>query len=1037
MDHASGRLKALFHEASELLPSRRREFLDSACGSDTSLREDLETLLAARQEMGEYLAQPTIGAAHAGDRAGEYAPGSRIGPYTLLDLMGEGGFGVVYKAEQREPVRRTVALKIIKLGMDTRQVIARFEQERQALALMDHPNIARVLDAGATQAGRPYFVMDLVAGEPITHYCDAHRLTVKERLEVFAHLCHAVQHAHQKGIIHRDLKPSNILVTIADDKPVPKIIDFGIAKATGARLTDLTLVTEHRALIGTPEYMSPEQAEMGGVDIDTRTDIYSLGVLLYELLTGVTPFESKKLRSAAWDELQRIIRELEPPRPSTRLPANTQMLSEVGEKRDTPPARLTRLIRGDLDWIVMKAIEKDRSRRYETASALAADIQRHLAGEPVLAAPPGALYRAGKFLRRHRVQAVAGSLVAASLLAAVVGTTTFAVQARRRAQETERVADFQARMLSTIRVPGIGSRLREDLLHEAEEAWQRQRTTGAEIDQRRELLTALLADSNFTNTAIRDLDGNIFVPALAAIEQEFADQPLVKARLLQHLADACRSLSLLDRAGEAQTEALRIRAEILGKRHLDTATSLAGMAMVLVEQAKHAAAQPYAEEALAVRRVALGEDHPDTVRATYLLVDVLRWRNKLDRAEELIRNVYDRQRRALGENDPRTLESLFRLGRVIFYREDNRFYEAARLIEASAPRLRAALGDDDEITITAIQTLGTIRAWQGRLDESAALLGDVLQIMHRQLGDDNWLTWNTADTLGEALYEQGRVAEAEPLIEDGLKGLRRIRGWDEHHALGALEDLAKLRLLQGRLAEAEASIRETREGCGWTPRLEFLLARILDRAGDPEKSAEADDLRRTCIDTYIAKYGAQDLRTFGMLDGAAWNLYLSGRAEDGEPWARQAVEGFRAPALAVDHGRDTGMMDALNTLATILRDTGRPEEALPLFEEIRRTRGAAGGVKHRLAVETWVRHAECLSMLGRNTDAERELVECTRALSDAGYPTIPFQVIKAIIRFYDGWNTAEPGMGHGAQAAEWRRRLPCFPGQVDPPPAGG
>src|SRR3989440_2613661 len=350
------------------------------------------------------------------------ALGTKIGHYKLLQLIGEGGFGSVYMAEQLHPVRRKVALKIIKLGMDTRQVIARFEAERQALAMMDHPNIAKVLDAGATETGRPYLVMELVKGVPITQYCDTNNVSTRERLDLFVAVCRAVQHAHQKGIIHRDIKPSNILVTMADGIPIPKVIDFGIAKATQNPLTDKTLFTEYRALVGTPEYMSPEQAEMAGIDIDTRSDIYSLGVLLYELLTGTTPFDAKELRSKGAPEIQRIIREVDPPKPSTRL--NTLATAvEVAAHRRTDPAKLNRIVRGELDWIVMRCLEKDRTRRYETANMLASDITKYLRDEPIAAGPPGTAYQLRKLAHRDKWPlAMAGGLAAALLLAIVVTT---------------------------------------------------------------------------------------------------------------------------------------------------------------------------------------------------------------------------------------------------------------------------------------------------------------------------------------------------------------------------------------------------------------------------------------------------------------------------------------------------------------------------------------------------------------------------------------------------------------------------------------
>ena len=403
-------VEELYHKAKVLDPADRASFLDEECADALDLRAEVESLLAhSDQGTSQLHLRPS-------DEDGEITivdrgrlsegPGTRIGPYKILQQIGEGGFGVVYMAEQEEPVQRRVALKIIKLGMDTKQVIARFEAERQALAMMEHPNIAKVFEAGATETGRPYFVMELVKGITITEYCDRNNLKTRQRLDLFLQVCSAIQHAHQKGVIHRDIKPSNVLVTLHDTRPVPKVIDFGIAKATSRRLTEKTLFTEFRHFVGTPEYMSPDQAEISGLDIDTRTDIYSLGVLLYELLTGTTPFDSATLRKAAYGEIQRILREVEPPKPSTRLDTLAEEGTDIAKRRRGEPGALSRLMRGDLDWIVMKAIEKDRTRRYQSASEFAADVQRYLQKQPVLAGPPSVIYKFRKFVLRHQLGVV-------------------------------------------------------------------------------------------------------------------------------------------------------------------------------------------------------------------------------------------------------------------------------------------------------------------------------------------------------------------------------------------------------------------------------------------------------------------------------------------------------------------------------------------------------------------------------------------------------------------------------------------------------
>src|SRR2546423_6866071 len=430
----------VFNGALQLPVNERAGYLSETCRDDIELHHRVATLLEAHGRAGAFLEEPG-GGASAGSvapaqrqpnaRRGELAAAARrretcgdhVGRYKLLQQIGEGGCGIVYMAEQEEPVRRRVALKVIKLGMDTKQVIARFEAERQALAMMDHPNIATVLDAGATERGRPYFVMELVRGMKITDFCDADRLSTEARLRLLIQVCHAIQHAHQKGVIHRDIKPTNILVPVNDGVPVPKVIDFGIAKATQGRLTDQTFFTAFEQFIGTPAYMSPEQAVLTSVEVDTRSDIYSLGVLLYELLTGQTPFVEKELLASGLDEMRRTIREKDPVRPSTRLSAMAgNDLAKVARNRQSQPPQLIHLMRGDLDWIVMKCLQKDRARRYETANALATDLERHLNHQPVLARPDTRTYRMAKFVRRHRASAMFAAVVFIALIGGLTGT---------------------------------------------------------------------------------------------------------------------------------------------------------------------------------------------------------------------------------------------------------------------------------------------------------------------------------------------------------------------------------------------------------------------------------------------------------------------------------------------------------------------------------------------------------------------------------------------------------------------------------------
>jgi serine/threonine protein kinase len=514
--------ESVFEDALEIQdPGERAAFLDRACAHNPGLRRNVESLLAA-YGAGQFLEAPAPALDVTVDEpAVPERPGTVLGLYKLLEQVGEGGFGVVFRAEQTQPVRRQVALKVLKPGMDTRQVVARFEAERQALALMDHPNIAKVFDGGEAASGRPYFVMELVPGVPITDFCDQGRLPVRERLELFAGVCLAVQHAHQKGIIHRDLKPSNVLVTLRDSTPVAKVIDFGIAKALGQQPTDKTLFTHCAQLVGTPLYMSPEQAQMSGLDIDTRTDIYALGVLLYELLTGSTPFEPKRLLEAGFDEVRRIIREEEPPRPSTRLSTSGQAAATVSANRRSDPKRLNQLFRGELDWIVMKALDKDRTRRYETASAFAADVQRYLRDEPVQACPPSAWYRCRKFGRRNKAALVTAAAVASLVLLAFVGLTSATLRTRQEKQRADENA-----------APARAAQARAD---ESARAAARQR------DLARETLETLVFDVQGQLTELEEDQ---------RFKEQFADAGATR-RLKKHLlGQALAGLQLVTRGAE-------------------------------------------------------------------------------------------------------------------------------------------------------------------------------------------------------------------------------------------------------------------------------------------------------------------------------------------------------------------------------------------------------------------------------------------------------------------------------------------------------
>jgi eukaryotic-like serine/threonine-protein kinase len=575
-----------------------------------------------------------------------------IGPYRLTRQIGEGGMGVVYHAQQLHPIRRDVALKVIKPGMDSRQVVARFEGERQALAVMDHPNIARVFDAGTTPNGRPYFAMELVDGIPITQYCDSKRLSIRDRIELFIRICQAIQHAHQKGIIHRDIKPSNILVTNHEGEPVPKVIDFGLAKALGHQLSDASIMTNVGVVVGTPDYMSPEQAEMTRQDVDTRSDVYSLGALLYELLTGTTPLDRARLADAPYVDVLQRIREEEPQRPSARFKHSSSSV-ETAARRQTDAARLPKLLHRELDWITMKALQKDRTRRYETVNGLARDLQGYLEGDPVEAGPPSATYRLGKFVRKHRVWLGTAAAFAALLLAGVVVSAWLAIRANHAEQEARAVNDF----------------LQKDLLAQAGASQQAQPDVKPDPDLK--VRTAL------DRASMR-------------IEGKFGKQPLVEASIRQTIGVTYSDLGIYPEAQRNLERSVELRSRSLGDSHPDTLDSMFSLGTVLEHQGKFANAEQLFSRILEKERYLLGEEHPQTLKTMYAVAGILGTQSKYAEAEAMYRTLVPVQRRVLGGQDIVTLKSTGNLAAI--YHFQRKYAEAEPLYKAAIDGLRQVRG---------------------------------------------------------------------------------------------------------------------------------------------------------------------------------------------------------------------------------------------------------------------------------------------------------------------------------------------------------
>jgi serine/threonine protein kinase/tetratricopeptide (TPR) repeat protein len=815
-NHERDLLLRLFGKALELPPAARPAWLDSKCGVDAELKQQLQAMLAAAGDEQFRAAAPPEAEATVAKAPLQEGPGATIGPYRLLQQLGEGGFGVVFLAEQTEPVARKVALKIIKLGMDTRQVVARFEQERQALALMDHPNIARVIDAGATATGRPYFVMELVKGSPIGEYCDQNSLTVDERLELFAQVCSAVQHAHQKGIIHRDLKPNNLLVAMQDGRPQVKVIDFGIAKATSHKLTDKTLFTEQEQVIGTLQYMSPEQAA-GSLDIDTRTDVYALGVVLYELLTGSTPFDTKLLREAVHSELMLMIREVEPQRPSTRLSESHATLAALAARRRVEPARLGTLVRGELDWIVMKALEKDRGRRYESASSLGLDIGRHLRGEAVQAAPPSAAYRLRKFVRRNRATVVSAVAVTAALL---IGVVAFAWQASiardqrdramhaedqtsRRAEELQKVADYQARMLQQIDATETGVRLMADLRTRHDAALDKSKVPEAEKSARTAAFARELHAVNATDAAVALLDRTVLAPAVRAIETQFADQPLVEASLRTTLGVVYHALGRPEQALLLYQRAYALRAQVLGEEHRDTLASRFGVGRALGELQQLAEAETAVRATLAGYQRVLGEDADETLATRSLLAMQMYYQGKYEDCEAMSRDVLERRRRVRGPDHPDTLEAMNDLGKFSMNR--GKYADAETVLREVVERQRRVA---DAAVADGLGNLGLVLLRQSKYTEAEPCLREALERRRRDQGEDHPQTLAAISNLATLLMDAGKLAEAEPLARESLEKCRRLRGNEHAETLKAMNVMGQVLFRQDKMAETEPYYRE-------------------------------------------------------------------------------------------------------------------------------------------------------------------------------------------------------------------------------------
>lgn len=1005
-------IERIFNEVVDEPPARQAELIEQRCGSRHALRSEVQRLLRASDEvMGDFMHVATLDA--SGPDGSPGADGGlkldRVGRYRIESQIGEGGMGLVYAARQESP-DRSVALKLLRPGLVSPALVRRFQHEVQALAALQHPNIAHIYEAGTIElaAGdgcfeQPYFAMELIRGEPLTEYVRRRSLGIRQRLALLIEVCDAVQHAHQKGVIHRDLKPANILV---DGSGRPKVLDFGVARVATADIEARTQHTGAGQLIGTLAYMSPEQLAGEPQQVDTRSDVYSLGVIAFELLAGRLPYDLS----------------------GKPLGASVRMLTE------NPPARLgavSRICRGDLDAIVAKALERDPVRRYPSAHALSEDMRRHLRREPIAARPPSAVYQLGRFAQRNK--ALVGGLAAAlvALILGLVGTgyglhraATALAQANERSQQLDDVVRFQASQLGEIDVSRMGVWLRSALLDEIRSAKQRSRLEPDAIEAQMSATDDLLDGASFTNLALRMLDQNVFERALNAIGAEFPDQPLVRARLLHTTADTLRNLGMLERAIVPQEEVLRIWRETLGSDDQNTLGALNNLGHILHRIGRLEEAEAHLREAVDGYRRTLGEDHPETLSATSNLGALLRDLRRTEEAEQLYIETMERRERLLGRDHPSTLTSYNNVGTMLA--SQGKRAESLAYHRSALEGRRRALGAENPDTLTSIMNLGITLVLQGNFEEAEPLLEEAVQTSRRVLGDDHPDTLAALFYLGTLYRQQSRLADAEPLLRQSLEGRRRTLGRDHTKSIQSLGMLAALLRDQGRLEEAEALYLEALERNqrvygddhpGTIAWVNCLGQVYLDR----NMPGEAEEFFRSALEGRRRVLGEQHPETLPSLNNVASALMAQDKLDQAEPILDEALHVSRR-VLGDDHPNTLGIM---SNLGRLLRRLDRLDAAEALgAEAVRRARQKLPADHASIAIFL-AEHGVTLAAQERFADAEAELLEAYEvfvgSLGAAHVRTT--QCVESLVRMYDAWHAAEPLAGHHKRAEVWRTTL--------------
>lgn len=1000
--------ESVFLDALQVPADQQTQFVVDACGSDDAMRARILGLLAAHENPKSFLTRPAdvVSAYADAEVASAVNPGDTIGVYTVREPLGEGGMGSVFVAEQEKPVRRKVALKIIKPGMDTKQVIARFGAERQALALMDHPNIAKVIDAGSTPEGRPFFVMELIRGIPITEYCDQAKMTTRARLELFTTVCAAVEHAHQKGIIHRDLKPSNVLITEIDGRPVAKVIDFGIAKATDGQASGQTVYSNFAQMIGTPLYMSPEQTSLSGVDVDTRSDVYSLGVMLYELISGTTPFAREELKQASHEEMCRVIREVDPPRPSARL--STLEMSDsstISENRSVDPRKLKQTVQGELDWIAMKALDKDRSRRYGSATAIAADINRYLDDEPVEACPPSTSYRFRKFVRRNSGVLITASLVLVALcvgLGVAVWQAAVAIDERTQAEAAQDKAKQETAIATA-----VTEFLQEDLLgkidpSETPDSEVKLRTI---LDRAASEIDGKFDDQPMVEAAIRESIGWAY---LSLGKYKLAEPHLARAVELarenlgndarQTLEYTSQMAVLIDKLGRPlesekllkQTHQSQIR--VFGRDHKKTLWTQDRLAEMLLKRRRFAEAEELFYNSLNARRGQLGDTHIETLRSGENLAKSLAVQKKLVEAEQLARETLTKRSRTLGGEHPDTLQSIELLARVLELQAKH--VESERLYEEKLEQVKSTLGEEHPSTVRLMNRLAQCYRGQRRHNEAEALCLKTLEISDRTLGREHSQTTAIMRDLAGMYVEQGRNAEAEDLLQETLEIYKRTGGEEHAMTLSIQALLAMLFENQGQYEKAESlcsvvletrkrllgnehpqtltamdmfaviQSRMGREDAAFelhkkiaeirarvfgkeSPTTQHSMKNIAACYADRRDYQKAANILEEVIEIYRRTTDIEDQDFIDAIGKSAAIKVLMGLYEEAEPLRLQAIELF-TKTLGNEHPET---LNQIRYLANGYRKMGRYKAAQELLEDVFDSQCRTIGVEHPDALD--------------------------------------------------------------------------------------